>query len=146
MTDIEVEMLRWDVWQKDCSKDFDIPLLVRADCCLWLSKWHHLCEQGMCKSTRGRRISPSRATIEASGMAAKILCPVSTTLCFLSPEFFYIAGSSPPYPSETGNSCQLTESKSCRRTFTLYGVCNRFKHRLNYSEAKSRTLQTAIRV
>ena len=144
MTDIEVEMLRWDVWQKDCSKDFDIPLLVRADCCRWLSKWHHLCEQGMCKSTRGRRISPSRATIEASGMAAKILCPVSTNdrLLFVS-WVFYLA--SPPYSSETDKNCQLTESKSCRRTFTLYGLCNRFKHRLNYSEAKSRTLQTAIR-
>ena len=115
-----------------------------------LSKWHHLCEQGMCKSTRGRRISPSRATIEASEMAAKIICPVSTNnpILFVSWVFTMaspIIGESPSYSSESGNNCQLTESKSCRRTFTLYGVCNRFKHRLNYSEAKSRTLQTAIR-
>ena len=43
-------------------------------------------------------------------------------------------------PSSPCSSRQLTESKSWRRNFTLYGLCNRFKHRLNYSEAKSRTI------
>ena len=52
--------------QEGCSRDLNLPLGVQAHCWQWLSKWH-LCEQRMCKSG-GRRISPSRATIEASGV------------------------------------------------------------------------------
>ena len=97
----------------------------------------------MCKSG-GRRISPSRATIEASGVFLSVSDGGKNPLSGeYNPSLLDVVLSSPSSPC---SSCQWTESKSWRRTITLYGLCNRFlKHRLNYSEAKSRTftLQTA---